>query len=77
MNFNVESLENRTLFTAALAVSQMAVVGGTELQITGTSAADHIVVTKTTGVFAISRYRGAVRICEPFYAEWITWNDRL
>jgi hypothetical protein len=25
----------------------------------------------------VSRDRGAVRICEPFYAEWITWNDRL
>lgn len=44
----IEALEGRTLFAAApLGIAEVAVDGGTQLQITGTNKADNIAITQT------------------------------
>ena len=55
----VESLEGRTMFAAVpLNVTEAAYMGGTQLRVTGTDAADHVTITRTDAGLRISNNTG-------------------
>jgi hypothetical protein len=70
-NISLENLETRTMMSRAvpLGIHDVAVTGGLELQITGTSKNDNITITQTSGGLLIKSYNNWSRVRTGNYVD--------
>ena len=67
----IETLETRTLMSAALGVSQVAFEGGTQLRITGTTGNDQIIVKQTAAGLVVANGTWSKTVAGTFKSLWI------
>ncbi|HWE03126.1 MAG TPA: C2 family cysteine protease [Tepidisphaeraceae bacterium] len=67
----IETLETRTLMSAALGISQMPFEGGTQLRITGTTGNDQITVKQTASGLTVANGTWTKTVAGSFNSLWI------